>query len=245
MTFVIGDIHGEIVKLTALINNIKQKYKDASFIFIGDYIDKGDDASATLKYLVELKKSYNCLFLLGNHEYFWSNLKNEDEQSRLEEYLLKYGGRRTAISFQETDILRTRAIMFDRYNDFFHSLKPYTFADNYFICHSGIPPKFYNTLPADIPINEFLLNRYDFIKNQELYLGKYKVIFGHTGFYTPYVDNFKIGIDTAASFLQSQPLTAFCIDEEFFIDSNNLQIHLDIIPLNYCPNIPRVKPWRT
>jgi hypothetical protein len=38
------------------------------------------------------------------------------------------------------------------------------------------------------------------------------VIFGHTGFYYPYSNEYKIGVDTAACFLETQPLTAFCIE---------------------------------
>ena len=79
----------------------------------------------------------------------------------------------------------------------------------------------------DIPLKELLFNRHEFIDSNELYKDKFKVIFGHTAFYQPYVDNFKIGIDTGACYYPKQPLTSFCIDQEFFINSkgeiNNLE----------------------
>ena len=152
---------------------------------------------------------------------------------------------RTAFSFGNDDLKFTKKKILEEYNAFFKILKPYHLVDNYFICHSGIPTDFLHHKPTQIPVNKFLFNRYDFISNQKLYLNTYKVIFGHTGFYSPYVDNFKIGIDTSACFLEEQPLTAFCIEERIFINSNNYITELSTISVDYCPNIPRIKPWRT
>ena len=42
MNFVIGDIHGEVTKLKSLIKLIDKNEANPSFIFIGDYIDKGE-----------------------------------------------------------------------------------------------------------------------------------------------------------------------------------------------------------
>jgi hypothetical protein len=117
--------------------------------------------------------------------------------------------------------------------------------DEFLITHSGIPDKLY-LLPdlRNIDSADFLFNRYDFIKSDKLYLNKYKIIFGHTGFFTPYVDNFKIGIDTSACYLFNQPLTAFCIDSRLFINSLGECTNLGEINRDCCPNIVRVKPWR-
>ena len=39
-----------------------------------------------------------------------------------------------------------------------------------------------------------------------------KIIFGHTAFFTPYVVNYKIGIDTETCYSKEQPLTSFCLE---------------------------------
>jgi serine/threonine protein phosphatase 1 len=67
---VIGDIHGEITKLKALISVLRDRgLLDHKLIFLGDYIDRGEDSVATLDYLTELKSRYPHLkFLKGNHE---------------------------------------------------------------------------------------------------------------------------------------------------------------------------------
>jgi serine/threonine protein phosphatase 1 len=244
MNFVVGDTHGEIEKLQLLVRCITKYDNAPSFIFIGDYLDKGDNPKAVLDYLLQLRMSYKCTFLLGNHEYYWSLLHDDNHRDNTTEYLLKYGGHTTMNSFNQDNLQDTANILLNEYNHFFTDLMPYTICNDYFVCHSGIPPVYYNTIPKEIPVKEFLFNRYDFISNQNLYQGKYQVIFGHTGFYTPYVDEYKIGVDTAACFLQQQPLTAFCIEDNTFLNSNNETMLRSAIPSDRCPNIPRVKPWR-
>jgi len=242
MNFVIGDIHGEYTKLKALIKNIFSIDNKANFIFIGDYIDKGEDAYSTLKYLTELSKENKCIFIRGNHEYFWELLKENND--KYAELLIKYGGKNTINSIDKRlSILETKKILFNEFKSLFDVLKNYQVIGNYVITHSGIPPELYNTPIEKIPTDQLLFNRYDFIRSNKLYFDK-KVIFGHTGFYTPYYDGYKIGIDTAACYLETQPLTAFCTDEDFFINSNNETSQLSSINQAVCPAIPRVKAWR-
>jgi len=53
--------------------------------------------------------------------------------------------------------------------------------------------------------------------NSDVNFGK-RVIFGHTIFSEPYIDNFKIGIDTG-SFLENGKITALCLDNMKFYTS--------------------------
>ncbi len=239
MIYVVGDIHGEITKLKNLITNIECNDKNASYIFIGDYLDKGEDVFATLNYLTELNKKKECRFLIGNHEYLWLHYEKNDELS--ETYLMKYGGKETLKSLHVRTMYDAKKRLLDVFSSFFDLLQPYWNNDKFVVVHSGIPPEFYKTSINEIPINKFLFNRYDFIKERKLYYHKYKIIFGHTGFYYPYVDDFKIGIDTGACFLKTQPLTAICLDENTFIDSDNNRLSLNSFSKIYCPNIIRVK----
>ena len=49
---------------------------------------------------------------------------------------------------------------------------------------------------------------------------KQKVIFGHTPFCEPYVEDDKIGIDTGCGKEENAKLTAFICNEEVFIQSD-------------------------
>ena len=124
---------------------------------------------------------------------------------------------------------------------FFSDLKPFWVGTNYIAVHSGIKPEDYNTPIDELDVERLIFNRYDFIKHEKKYLGKYKVIFGHTGFYSPFVDDYKIGIDTAVCYIKDQPLTAYSPDLDSFINSNGEYYSLKTIAQNYCPNIPRIK----
>ena len=64
----IGDIHGEITKLNNLIEKLTLQNND-KLIFLGDYIDRGQGSKQVVDKLIELSKSYECEFLMGNHEF--------------------------------------------------------------------------------------------------------------------------------------------------------------------------------
>lgn len=242
MTFIIGDIHGEVSKLSSLLKLIEGIDKNALHIFIGDYIDKGENPKECLKLLDKFSEENDCIFLIGNHEHIWINLKEDDKNAN--DYLSKYGGLRTVKSFNNDGIYATKELMQEHFSSFLNRLVPYWRNEKYLVTHSGIEPEYMNDKLEKIPIEKLLFNRYDFIKYEKYFQNNRKIIFGHTGFYTPYVDSYKIGIDTAACFLEDQPLTAFCLEEKFFIDSKGGVCQLESMKLDRCPNIVRVEPWR-
>lgn len=242
MNFAIGDVHGELTKLKFLLGVIFAIDKNAKLLFIGDYLDKGEDPYKTLKYLTELSAEKECIFLRGNHEYYWELLQNDTDEYAA--YLTKYGGKNTMQSLGEnTSVLGTKEKLFAEFAPFFKGLQNFYMTDHFVLTHSGIPATAFSMPVEAIPVKDLLFNRYAFIQTKELFHNK-KIIFGHTGFYAPYYDGFKIGIDTAACYLKQQPLTAFCLDENFFLNSNNDRIHLSAISQSFCPAIPRVKAWR-
>jgi serine/threonine protein phosphatase 1 len=237
MKFVIGDIHGEISKLKLLIKFICKNDNFPEFIFIGDYIDKGENSKKTLDHLDELRKNYKCVFLIGNHEYLWKNAtKNKN-------YLFKYGGISTINSFGFKSIEQTQNYILRNYENLFNMFVDYYLTDSYLIVHSGIQPEYYLIDDINkIPTESYLFNRYSFLQVERYFQDKYKIIFGHTAFFKPYKDSYKIGIDTAACYIKSQPLTAFCIEENMFYNSHNKKYLIESLPENSCANIVRNKP---
>ncbi len=183
--------------------------KSDTVVFLGDYIDVGHNPKAVIERLIELQKDTNCIFLMGNHEDILLNVlktKNENDV----EYWLSVGGITT----------------FDSYGDFFlpnshieflKNLKLYYQTDKYFFVHAGIRP--------DKPLEEqekedFLWIRDNFIyKKHSL---NQKVIFGHTPFYKPYIDDDKIGINTNSGRGDDEELTALICDLEIFVTSETL-----------------------
>ncbi len=241
MNFVIGDVHGEISKLRALIKYIFTIDKSPSLIFIGDYLDKGEDPVAVLDFLSFLNKETHCTFLYGNHEFCWLNLQPDDIETIT--YLSKYGGKATLQSLKVEDFYEGKEKLVSEYGEFFDSLRSHWKNDSYIAIHSGLTPDNYSVDIDDIPLRSLLFNRYDFIRHNELYQNRV-VIFGHTGFFSPYVTPTKIGIDTSACFLPDQPISAFCIEKSAILNSDSQLKVLADFEQSYCPNIVRTNPWR-
>ena len=69
----IGDIHGHYRELGSLLEILEKKFPldspDYKLVFLGDYIDRGPSCVKTIKKIMEIKKKYKSLILLGNHEY--------------------------------------------------------------------------------------------------------------------------------------------------------------------------------
>lgn len=65
-TWVIGDIHGMVDPLRALINRLDNETLD-KFVFTGDYIDHGPSSKAVLDLIMDLGDK--AVPLIGNHEH--------------------------------------------------------------------------------------------------------------------------------------------------------------------------------
>lgn len=229
MIYVIGDIHGEYDKLADLIKIID---KNASkYIFLGDYLDKGVKIKETIGYLMDLADNKECIFLAGDHEYAW--LKFIDGEERFLEILLKYGGLQTLKGYLGRDLSETEARLllvkikdlgkiFGAHSSFFSKLKFYHLLNKEFLCvHAGINPD-----DKDLPLEkhnteELVFIRDKFIHSEFLFQGR-KIIFGHTAFIKPYIDKYKIGIDSGAVYKTQGfgRLIAFNINNKEFVTNS-------------------------
>lgn len=67
--WVIGDVHGCIKTLRALMEDKIQPGRQDRLIFVGDYVDRGPDSKGVVSYLMELRlMGYHLTLLKGNHE---------------------------------------------------------------------------------------------------------------------------------------------------------------------------------
>lgn len=68
----VGDIHGSLAKLRALVARCEEVAagRPLTFIFLGDYIDRGPDSAGVVGYLMELqsRRGDHLVALKGNHE---------------------------------------------------------------------------------------------------------------------------------------------------------------------------------
>ncbi len=93
--YAIGDIHGCYKQLVRLIELIPKSKKD-TFVFLGDYVDKGKKSKDVIDYLIDLSKKYTCVFLRGNHELLMMNACSGKQKFSLWH---SRGGKRTLKSY--------------------------------------------------------------------------------------------------------------------------------------------------
>jgi serine/threonine protein phosphatase 1 len=95
---VIGDLHGRIDCLNALLDKLQTEAPDTRWIFVGDYIDRGDHSAQVLDRLWVVREHLpDTVFLLGNHEEMM--LSFLDDPERAGNRWIYHGGLQTMASF--------------------------------------------------------------------------------------------------------------------------------------------------
>ena len=231
MRVVIGDIHGEFKKMKDLLTLIEDSDE---YIFIGDYVDKGNTSYEVVDFLIDFSRNHRCIFLIGNHEFVWLKYLFDKEYYR-KEFLLNYGSIAFASSYLNRDIdveefeyiLDNPEKLIDaipkKHLDFFHNLLPWYIpkGTNYFCVHAGVDPAYEFDGIQNHPLERYLFVRKEFICSKKMIFLK-KIIFGHTACEYPYIDPYKIGIDTGATYEDYGILTAYDIDSGTFIQHDGV-----------------------
>jgi len=141
MLYAIGDIHGEIVKLEALLATLRPGAGDR-LVFLGDYVDRGPDACAVVERLIRLQREVPCVFLLGNHEsMFLDFLGWRDARYFAGDAFLQNGGARTLASYGYFDAVEPNPRRFalpPDHEDFFRSLRSWHLEADYLFVHAGL-----------------------------------------------------------------------------------------------------------
>lgn len=63
----VGDLHGNLPALQG-IRDILQPISGLEFVFLGDYINKGEESAQVLEQLISMRKEGQATLLRGNHE---------------------------------------------------------------------------------------------------------------------------------------------------------------------------------
>ena len=211
--FAVGDIHGQLFKLKALMKRLNIKPGD-ELVFVGDYIDRGDMSFEVIEYLIALNEIYDCVFLKGNHEDMFM-----DYLSQIHEHIfINNGGQKTIQSYANNGFQIDRYTpsklrkMPDSHMEFFRGLKDYYETEDFIFVHAGIHPG----TPMERQPDEYLLWDRSFAIACQNYSGK-TVVFGHTPNRHILNEKNKICIDTGACFESMGDLTAVKLPERTFI----------------------------
>ena len=207
----VGDIHGCFLKLEKLMDKLDLDPERDVLIFLGDYIDRGDQSKEVVDYLVQLKKDRpSTVFLLGNHEQMPQEFLDGEN---INPFLVN-GGKKSLDSYFGDNRLYSsqdpRTIFPPEHLAFFNSLDTYFQIEDYIFVHAG--------LREGIPLENQELFDLLWIR-EDFYFSKFNfgktVIFGHTPFQKPFIYKNKIGIDTGAAY--GNKLTCLELPEMKFI----------------------------
>jgi serine/threonine protein phosphatase 1 len=136
--FAIGDIHGCYESLRELIEHKIEIEKSDRLVFLGDYIDRGNQSREVIDYIIELqKKDFDIITLIGNHESMLLNALDNDEF--LSEWIYN-GGSATLMSFGINSLRQLDQL----YIDFFKGLQFYYPINNFLFVHAGFNDKISN-----------------------------------------------------------------------------------------------------
>jgi len=197
--YIIGDIHGQLSKLKKIISYILRDIKlTDSFIFLGDYIDRGPASFEVIEFLIELSAGYQAVFLTGNHEDMFIRFTTKGDNYN---NYIKNGGGYTIKSYIKN---MNTFIIPESHKTFFNNLKLYYENNDFIAVHAGLNPDIKFLIDQDK--DDIIWIREDFYKYPKKW--EKTIIFGHTP--TTYIQNSDsvyidetrniIGLDTNAQY---------------------------------------------
>jgi serine/threonine protein phosphatase 1 len=209
----IGDIHGDSVRLSALLGHIDSR----RLVFLGDYVDHGPNSPEVVEILMEVaNRKTNPVFLIGNHEVgllaFLSGKLSFLEYAWM-------GGLSTIRSYiaRASEDVRSElaAAMPRSHLEFLSNCKPFFETDQLVASHAGINP----ACPGSREFGEIVLGRYPSLFHGNLRLDKL-VICGHYLQTTlkPFAENSVTCLNTGCGTIEG-PLTALLYPEMTFLQA--------------------------
>ncbi len=155
--YAIGDVHGRQDLLIQLLHHIAADGeacvddRRVRLIFLGDYIDRGDDSKKVLETLCILgsEMSAEIVFLLGNHEVALLDFMKDPTHEvgwldhGAEQTLASYGVHAQANpdAFERACIAQSLAETMGHHLTFLENLLPMARSGDFMFSHAGINPK--------------------------------------------------------------------------------------------------------
>ena len=135
-TYAIGDIHGCLTELQDIISRCQRdaSKEPAKFVFLGDYIDRGQESRGVVEFLIDLQAKHGDLIvcLAGNHE----ELALDAFSSGQHENWLRNGGVETLRSYG----IGSAAYLPPHHVDWFNTLIDQHDDGQRLFVHAGINP---------------------------------------------------------------------------------------------------------
>jgi serine/threonine protein phosphatase 1 len=205
--YAVGDVHGRADLLEQLFSRVDEDLKqhpvaETIHIFLGDYIDRGQDSATVLDLLIERARTHRMSCLKGNHEFFLSEFL---ENPGVLKHWARNGGLPTLASYglmptidsdpkaQAELSASLRNAIPKCHSQFLAGLSLCFTCGDFFFVHAGVRP---GTPLSRQREDDLLWIRDEFLLHEEPF--EKIIVHGHTPVWEPDVRNNRINIDTGA-----------------------------------------------
>ncbi len=220
--YCVGDIHGRVDLLeqlhTLIADDAKDSPKQKTIIYLGDYIDRGDDSRAVIDSLLNKPlKGFEAVYLRGNHDQTLLDFLQQDEvgQGWLIHgglaTLTSYGVRVNKLPARKGDYVALQQELMEglpkTHLAFLHATRMSYQAGSYYFVHAGIQP--------GIDLEKQQAEDQLWIREEFSGYGRHHekiIVHGHSICDEPQLKINRIGLDTGA--YMSGRLTALILDRE-------------------------------
>ena len=218
--YAIGDIHGRLDLLAALIKAIEHDHNARAtavmtIVLLGDLIDRGPHSAGVLQAVRLWQSRRNLRLICGNHEEMF--LRSFDDINVFNRFMV-YGGFETvasypinAAAFQAAPLEEAQAMMIEAVPhedlELIRSFEDFVVIGDYLFVHAGIRP---GEPLQDQSVQDLRWIREPFLSHSGWH--EHVVVHGHTIADEPEIGHNRIGIDTGA--YMSGRLTALCLEGE-------------------------------
>ncbi len=198
--FVIGDIHGCAEELQLLLEKLPLT-PTSRIVFVGDYIDRGENSKEVIATILNLRNYYKVTTLMGNHEAMFLDFL--DDPGSMEGGAFIYnGGSATLASYANQS---GKYVIPDEHLEFFKTLPYFWQTESFFFVHAGVP---------DVPLARIVPSRHKedllWIRDPFFKSGfKWEkvIVHGHTPVPKVEVTSKRVNVDTGCVY--ENMLTAF------------------------------------
>ncbi len=226
--YAIGDIHGMLSKLEALLDMIPIEKNRDTLIFLGDYIDRGPYSRRVIQRIIDLKNDgYNVVALKGNHEAvflellrgkfdYWSYRHDFEGQSTLRDYSCELDYAHSEKPADNNPKVNDHFLYEDDEDHcllvplihlhFLENLALYFETENFIFVHAGLYP---NVPLIEQKEHDLLWIKAKFLLSETPF--EKIIVHGHTAVSEPVVTPSRIGIDTGACY--GGTLTCVCLPD--------------------------------
>jgi serine/threonine protein phosphatase 1 len=191
--FAIGDVHGCAKELNELLEQLPLRSGD-TVVFVGDYVDRGEDSRGVIDILLDLKKRYNVVALKGNHEEMLLEFLAYPASERAAQFIFNGGSSTLASYADEAGVYEIP----QSHIQFLNELPAWYVHGDYVFVHAGLPLLPIEKISPEEHEQEMLWIRGDFLRSD--YKWSKLVIHGHTPVPAAELLANRINLDTGCVF---------------------------------------------